>query len=259
MTEPPAANGPSSVTSTGDRAIVGSTIGAGSIFHFGNGRNGDSLPVVVLLPLLAAVAAAVYAVLSWPGGPQHQYVWFYLALSASFVLAVLCVIGGAAAKGPKGAAPTEAPSKPSTAGLLLLSSALVLALLGLAGLEDVRRNGEITVEISVRGGQPLAGAVAGTRTLVVPASTADNVRDHLRLALTVSDDNPTSPTCVHKTTATLTPTTPGVTPTTKRVPAQAVVEFDLGGSRGEVTIDVTVRTGPGCSMQVAARGTLFND
>ncbi|MER5353249.1 hypothetical protein ABT093_23305 [Kitasatospora sp. NPDC002551] len=211
-------------------------------------KNVDPRSVVARLPLLVAVGTAGYAVLSWPGGPQSQYLWFYAALAAGFALSVRCAVAG----------PTAVSHPWSTAGLLLLASALVLSLLGLAGLESVRRGGEVPVEIAVRGAGPLTAST--TQTLVLPAPAAGKARDRLRLALTISDDDPTSPTCVHKTTATLTALTPGVAPGVQRVPAQSVVEFDLGGRRGEVAIEISVQTRPNCAMRVAkADGTLFND
>lgn len=127
--------------------------------------------------------------------------------------------GPARAAGAAGAAGATALSKPSTVRVLLLSGALVLALLGLTGLEDVRRNGQVAVAITVLGAQPLVDSEPDKWTLVVPASAP--ARDHLRILLTVADDDPTTPTCVHRTEAILKATTPGVTPHEQRVPAQA--------------------------------------
>ncbi|WP_380279928.1 hypothetical protein [Kitasatospora purpeofusca] len=243
--EHPGADQRTHINSSGRQAV---TVGHADRSTFTFLRNVDPRSLAALLPLLVAVGTAGYAALSWPGGPQNQYVWFYAALAAGFALSVRCAIAGSA--GVSG--------KRSTAGLLLLASSLVLSVLGLAGLENVRRNGEIPVEISVRGTQALTGS--GTQTLVMPAPATGKARDRLRLALTLTDDDPASPTCVHKTTATLTALTPGVTPGVQRVPAESVVEFDLGGQRGEVTIEISVQTRQNCVLRVArAGGTLFND
>ncbi|MFJ8043867.1 hypothetical protein ACIRBX_25535 [Kitasatospora sp. NPDC096147] len=262
MTEPAGSEGPSSVTSAGDQTIVGSRFGDHSIFNFGRVRDGDPLPLVVLLPLLAVVAVAVRAVLSWPGGPQGQYVLFYLTLAPAFLLAVLCVVGGTVARSAARPAPAALPGRPSRAALLLLASALLLSLLALAGLEDVRRNGQVSVAIDVLGTQSLVstenGDVRGTWTLMVPASAP--ARDRLRLRLTVADHDPTVPTCVHHTTVVLTTATAGVTPNAQRVSAESVTEFDIRGSGGAVAFDVTLKTGPNCALRIAqVSGTLYND
>ncbi|MFF7455364.1 hypothetical protein [Kitasatospora sp. NPDC008115] len=208
----------------------------------------DSWPLVAPLPLLLAVGTAGYAALSWPGGPQSQYLWFYAALGPGFVLSVKCAVTGS----------VGASRKWPRTGLLVLASALVLSLLGLAGLENVRRNGEIPVDVSVRGTGPLTAT--GPQTLVLPAQAPGKARDRLRLALTIADDDPAAPTCVHRTTATLTVLTPGVTPGVQQVPAQSVVEFDLGGQRGEVVVELSLQTRQNCVMRVAkADGTLFNN
>ncbi|MFB7473635.1 hypothetical protein [Kitasatospora sp. NPDC056184] len=245
--EHPGPDRPAQIHSSGGQAFNAAHIDR-STFTFL--RNVDPRSLVALLPLLVALGIAGYAALSWPGGPQSQYPLFYAALAAGFVLSVRCAVAGS---GSAGVARTW-----STAGLLLVVTALLASLLGLAGLEEVRRNGEIAVEISVRATQPLTGS--GTQTLVLPAPAPGKARDRLRLALTLADDDPASPTCVHKTTATLTALTPGVTPGVQRVPAQSVVEFDLGGQRGEVAVEISVQTRQNCVMRVAkADGTLFND
>ncbi|MFE6867917.1 hypothetical protein ACFVFS_15285 [Kitasatospora sp. NPDC057692] len=243
--EHPGPDRPAHINSSGGQAFNAARIDR-STFTFL--RNVDPRSLVALLPLLVALGIAGYAALSWPGGPQNQYPLFYAALAAGFLVSVRC-----AAAGSTGASRTW-----SKAGLLLLAVSLGSSLLGLAGLENVRRNGEITVEISVRGAGPLTGS--GKQTLVMPAPGPGKARDRLRLALTLADDDPASPTCVHKTTATLTALTPGVAPGVQRVPAQSVVEFDLGGQRGEVLVELSVQTRQNCVLRVAkADGTLFND
>ncbi|GAA1402903.1 hypothetical protein GCM10009639_46910 [Kitasatospora putterlickiae] len=211
-------------------------------------KNVDARSVVALLPLLVAVGIAGYAALSWPGGPQIQYAGFYAALGSGFVTSVRCAVMG----------PAGLTRPTATAGLLLVTVSLGASLLGLGGLEDIRRNREIPVGLSVQAAGPLTGS--STQTLVMPAPAPGEARDRLRLALTLTDDDPASPTCVHKTVATLTVLTPGVTPGVQRVPAQSEVEFDLGGRRGEVEIEIAVQTREGCALRVAqADGTLFNE
>ncbi|MFF0423328.1 hypothetical protein ACFYUJ_02795 [Streptomyces sp. NPDC004520] len=191
------------------------------------------------LPLLVAVAVAVYSALTWPGGPQSQYVLFYGFLGAGLVLSVVYAVRG--------------KSWP------LLALALVCCLLGLGALGSVARNGEVPVEIDVQGAQPLDGSRAGALTLVMSAPAAEDVRDRLRLALTISDDDPNTATCLHKTTATLRPITPGITPGERQIAADSVVDFDLGGQHGAVSLSFVLHTEPNCVMRLAkVKGTLHN-
>ncbi|MGA5197434.1 hypothetical protein [Streptomyces exfoliatus] len=226
----------SRVETHGTHSIAADTIGSGATFNL---QQTPRRRLLEVLPLFVAVAVAGYAALAWPGGPQSQYHLFYGSLGAGFVSAVAYAVRGK--------------------GWLLLTLALGCSLLGLGLFGSTARNGEVPVEIDVRGAQPLRGSQAGHLTLVMPAPKSGDVRDRLRLALTISDDDPFTPTCIHKTTATLTATTPGVTPSSRRVAADSVVDLDLGGHRGEVTVAFALHTEPNCVMRLAkVKGTLHN-
>lgn len=226
----------SHVETHGSHSVSADTIGSGATFNLHQASRRRLLEV---LPLLLAVAVAVYAALAWPGGPHSQYVLFYASLGTGFAFSVAYAVQGK--------------------GWPLLALALACSLLGLGLFGSAARNSDVPVAIDVRGGQPLQGSAVGRLTLVMPAPADGDARDRLRLALTVSDDDPSTPTCVHKTTATLTATTRGVTPASRRVPADSVVDFDLGGHRGEVTLAFVLHTEPNCVMRLAkARGTLHN-
>ncbi|MCZ0980694.1 hypothetical protein O1L60_21590 [Streptomyces diastatochromogenes] len=219
------------------------TYGNGS---FAAGSIGDwatfiikSLRLLETLPLLVAVAVGVYSVLTWPGGPQSQYVLFYALLGAGFVLSVVY-----AARGKN---------------WTLLALALGCSLLGLGSLGYTAHNGEVPVEIAVQGAQPLNGSQADALTLVMSAPAAEDVRDRLRIALKISDDDPNTATCLHKTTATLKAITPGVAPGEIRIAADSVVDFDLGGQRGAVSVAFVLHTEPNCVMRLSqVKGTLHN-
>ncbi|MFE7548321.1 hypothetical protein [Streptomyces gardneri] len=224
----------SHVESHGRNSVNADTIGSGATFNFPQGRR-----LLEVLPLVVTVAVGVYAALSWPGGPHGQYVLFYASLGTGFACSVAYAVQGK--------------------GWPLLALALACSLLGLGLFGSAARNREVPVEVDVQGLQPLRGPAVGHLTLVVSAPAKGDARDRLRLALTISDEDPSTPTCVHKTTATLTVTTRGVAPASHRVPADSVVDFDLGGHRGEVTLALTVHTGRNCVMHLAkTQGILHN-
>ena len=54
------------------------------------------LPVSACLVIAATIVFAVFAVAQWPGGPQIQYVWFYV------LAALALLVAGAAALYPAG-------------------------------------------------------------------------------------------------------------------------------------------------------------
>ncbi|MFE2111424.1 hypothetical protein ACFXAF_36955 [Kitasatospora sp. NPDC059463] len=252
---PPGDDHSSHSTTHGGQSISTHRIGNHATFVW---KSFDLYAAVALLPLLLVLGIAGYAVLDWPGGPQDQYLWFYLAIGVGFALAVWCAVGGmtTALRRSGDRAPAEAaPGRPVKAWWWLLTATMVLPLIALAGLTNVRRNGEVPVGIVVQDG----GSAAGTWKLLVPPAAPGKARNRLRLELVLSDANPSLGSCIHRTKATLRVSTPGVTPSEKSVQTRSEVEFDLGGQHGGVVIDVAVQTPQGCGIRVAkAGGTLFN-
>ncbi|GEB57723.1 hypothetical protein [Streptomyces gardneri] len=221
-------------TTLGSNSPVIGRVGNNAAFHFLQRHR-----LLETLPLLVAVGVATYSVLTWPGGPQSQYFSFYAFLVTGFVCSVAYAVRGQ--------------------GRIQLALALGCTLVAFGAHASVARNGEVAVEIDVRGTQPLHGSATGALTLVMPAPAADDVRDRLRVALTISDSDPLAPTCVHRTTATLSATTAGVTPGSRRIAADSEVDLDLGGHRGEVVLSFVLHTEPNCVMRLAkVRGTLHN-
>ncbi|MEV5986157.1 hypothetical protein AB0L85_14180 [Streptomyces sp. NPDC052051] len=219
------------------------------------------LPVSVCLVIAATVGFAVLAIVRWPGGPQSQYVWFYV-LSA---LAVL--IAGTAALYPadrSGQIPyvvqqgADARRRGTVRAVLVGAAALCCGGGALAWV-DVDRTGEVGVEMAIQGTQPV-GDTGGTLTVEMARPASGDVRDSLLLRLTFVDDDGSNTTCVGSTTATITAVTPGITPNAMKVAARSKVDFDLGGRTGAVRFAVHVRPETGCSMRLAqARGTLHNN
>ncbi|MFE4517407.1 hypothetical protein ACFRMQ_24795 [Kitasatospora sp. NPDC056783] len=252
---PPAGDHSSNSATYGGQSVATQRVGDHATFIW---RSFDLYSAVALLPLLLALGVAGSAVLSWPGGPQGQFLWFYLAIGAGFGLAVWCAVAGMTTtlRRPGDPAPARAaPGRPARAWWWLVVSTMVLSLLALTALTDVRRNGEIPVGIAVQDGD----RGPGTWKLVVPPAAPGKARNRLKLELALADADPRLPSCIHQTTATLTVTTSGVTPSARDVPAQSEVEFFLGGQHGGMTIQVAVQTSQGCQVRVAkVSGTLFN-
>ncbi|MBT2900165.1 hypothetical protein [Streptomyces sp. McG3] len=252
------------VSSSGPGSSSIGSVGDNATFNWGFKRplrHVAWLPVSAWLVVAATTVFAVFAVVQWPGGPQVQYVWFY-------VLAALALLAaGTAALYPadrteqtRDAAQQAAERRRrTTVRAVLVGAAALCSGAGALAWVDVERTGEVGVEMTIGGTQPVDDA-GGTLTVVMTPQAAGFVRDKLRLTLTIKDDDPNTPTCVGRTTATITTVTPGITPHHSEVPAQSTVDFDLGGRGGAVRFDVAVRPETGCSMRLAqARGTLHND
>ncbi|MEU8771346.1 hypothetical protein AB0C94_30815 [Streptomyces griseus] len=219
------------------------------------------LPVSACLVIAATVVFAVFAVAQWPGGPQNQYVWFYVLAALGLLAAGTAALYPAGRTGQiRDAAQQVAETqRRTTIRAVLVGAAALCSGGGALAWVDVDRTGEIGVEMTIRGTQPVDDT-GGTLTVMMTPPADGYVRDKLRLTLTIKDDDPNTPTCVGRTTATITSVTPGITPHNTEVPAQSTVDFDLGGREGAVHFDVAVRPETGCSMRLAqARGTLHND
>ncbi|MFB7517700.1 hypothetical protein [Streptomyces sp. NPDC056144] len=188
------------------------------------------------LPLLVAIAVVAYTVQTWPGGPQNQYVLFYGFLVVGFVCSVAYAVRGQ--------------------GWLVLTLALGGTLLAFGTHAYVARNGEVSVTVTAP--DRLTPSVAHEIVMVAPAP--DKVRDRLRITLAFYDVDPDAPTCVHRTTGTLSATTAGVTPSSVLVTADSpVVDLDLGGNQGAVVLSLVPHTDPNCAMRLGTvTGTLHN-
>ncbi|MQY10983.1 hypothetical protein SRB5_10970 [Streptomyces sp. RB5] len=251
------------VNSSGDGPVSIGTTGDNTTIHMGDKRPPTRVPWLTAsawLVMTVTIGFLTFAVAQWPGGPRTQYVWFYVLTA----LAVL--ISGAAALYPR--IRTDQPRDTAEqAGVtrqrrivrtvLVATAALCLGGGALAWV-DVDRTGEVAVELSITGRQPV-GEKGGIVMVAMERPTPGDVRDKLRLTLAIRDEDQNAPTCVGKVTATITAVTPGVTPHTSEVPARSTVDFDLGGRVGAVEFAVAVRPETGCSMRLAqARGTLHD-
>ncbi|MGC9497804.1 hypothetical protein [Streptomyces sp. WG7] len=215
----------------------------------------------VFLVIAWTIGYVVYAVAHWPGGPQTQYVWFYVLAPLALLIAGAAALYPADRTGETRDAEQQAADerRRGIVRAVLVGTALLCSFGGAFAWAVVDRTGEVGVEMSIGGTQPV-GDAGGTLTVEMARPALDDVRDKLRLKLTIVDDDPSTPTCVGRTTATITAATPGVTPNTREVPAQSTVDFDLGGRQGALRFEVAVHPETGCSMRLAqARGTLHND
>ncbi|MEU5215306.1 hypothetical protein AB0G79_03785 [Streptomyces sp. NPDC020807] len=188
------------------------------------------------LPLLVAIAVVAYTVQTWPGGPQNQYALFYGFLVVGFVCSVAYAVRGK--------------------GWLALTLALAGTLLAFGTHAYIARNGEVTVTVTAP--DRLTPSVA--HEIAMAAPPPGKVRDRLRITLAFYDVDPAAPTCVHRTTGTLSATTAGVTPSSVLVTADSpVVDLDLGGNQGAVVLSLVPHTGPTCAMRLGTvTGTLHN-
>ncbi|MER5989089.1 hypothetical protein [Streptomyces sp. NPDC001787] len=276
-----------SARSTGPQSIAATHIDSLTQNIIGMGAS----PVAGWLLLVPVCFVVVYAVLGWPsGGFEGQAGWFtlfLLFLTAAALGAVrhLTRPGGAerrkngAGNGRKNAAGTGNGRKsgrrngngrrngagngpvrsPGPRLLWVPLASLLFSLLSWVSFEALADNSQVAVNIEIVGAQPLDGVQRRTLTLIVAAPAAEDRRDRLRLALTISEENPAKPACVHRATATITARTASVTPRMESVPARSERDFTLGtrGTPVEFTLDVT--SDSRCPMRLEkALGTLHN-
>ncbi|MEV0266276.1 hypothetical protein AB0I49_33715 [Streptomyces sp. NPDC050617] len=219
------------------------------------------LPVSACLVIAATIGFAVFAVAQWPGGPQVQYVWAYVLGALALLTAgvgALYPAGRTAQARDAVRRAADARRRGTVRAVLVGAAALCCGGAALAWV-DVDRTGEVEAEMTIRGPKAV-DENGGTFTVEMARPASDDVRNKLRLTLAITDSIPDTATCVGMIKAGITAVTPGVTPSTREVPARSTVDFDLGGQRGPLRFTVAVRPETGCSMSLArARGTLHND
>ncbi|GLF95098.1 hypothetical protein [Streptomyces yaizuensis] len=212
------------------------------------------------LVIAATICFAVFAVVRWPGGPQTQYLWFYILAPLALLIAGAAALYPADRTGEaRDAVQRAAETRRRKAVRAVLVGAAALCCGGGAlAWVHVDRTGEVGAVMTIGGPQPV-GDAGGTITMEMKRPAPGDVREKLRLSLSIVDDRPGLPTCVDRTTATINVITPGVTPNTRRVPARSTVDFDLGRHGGAVHFEITVRSDSGCSMRLGpTRGTLYS-
>ncbi|MFI8433686.1 hypothetical protein ACIGJO_08040 [Streptomyces sp. NPDC079020] len=254
--ESPAGN---SAQSTGSQGVAATHIGTLTQNIISMGTS----PVAGWLLLVPVCFVVVCAVLDWPpAGFEGQAGWFtlfLLFLTAAALGAVRHLTRPGAAARRKNRAGNE-PSKEHAPRLLWVPLAsLLFSLLSWVSFEALADNSQVAVNIEIVGAQPLDGVQRRTLTLIVAAPAAEDRRDRLRLALTISEENPAKPACVHRARATITARTASVTPRMESVPARSERDFALGtrGTPVEFTLDVT--SDSRCPMRLEkALGTLHN-
>ncbi|MFE0174456.1 hypothetical protein ACFWZ2_19245 [Streptomyces sp. NPDC059002] len=237
---------------TGPQGLAANTIGNLTLIQKVI-RIGTSLVAGWLL-FAAVLVVAVIAMLLWPeNGAAGQSGTFALFLGL-----LLAAAAGAVVHIVRSSGTADTPGSARRFVWVPIISVVCAALAGWSLIRLVD-NSEVDVAVTYQGEQPLDGKDNRKLTLTVRAPAADERRDRLRLSLTIRDDRPDTPTCVHKTRATLTALTANVTPQVSDVAARSTVDYDLGGRQGDVRFEIYLRTDPGCTMRVEkAIGTLHN-
>ncbi|MEU9112249.1 hypothetical protein AB0D04_10735 [Streptomyces sp. NPDC048483] len=199
------------------------------------------------VPLLAACTGLVISGSTWPDGPASQYTLWGVLAALSVGTAAARVLN----RRPRGA---------TVVGALSLVSVLATVGAWLA-FQSVRTHGEIDVTGQVRteGSQPLDADAHRTLALLLDADALKEPRNALRLTLAVDDHDPSGPTCLPDTRATVSLLTSGVAAQTKSLRPGGTVDFTLGAGTGSVRIDLRLRTARGCRMDVRATGAVLHD
>lgn len=199
------------------------------------------------LPLLLACAALVIAGTNWPDGPAGQYtLWGALAALSLFTAAARVL---------------DRRRRDARVGGVLSLISVLATVGGWLAFQSVLTHGEIDVTGQVRaeGTQPLDSAAHRTLTLRLDAPALKEPRHALRLTLGIADHDPSGPTCLSDTRATLWLLTSGAATQPADVRPGGTADFSLGARTGTVRIDVRLHTARGCRMDVQATSAVLHD
>ncbi|MBR7678764.1 hypothetical protein KDA82_38610, partial [Streptomyces daliensis] len=177
----------------------------------------------------------------------RQLGWVYAVLGVAVVVSFARVVGV-----PEGVPEDRSGVRRG----LMTGGSLLLAVLGLIGMDHYADHGEV--------------AVTGTAQLIpnVPAGNGAEVelfvdntprRSMLRLALTVEDSAPGAQTCTPETEFTASLVGGGAPASTEGIRPGEAVEFPLGGQQGNVRVRFTVTTDEGCLMRVSVAEATLHD
>ncbi|MFG2227489.1 hypothetical protein [Streptomyces sp. NPDC048644] len=199
------------------------------------------------LPLLLVCAGLVIAQTLHPRGSFGQYVLCAVLAGIALATAAVRVL----IRRPPGA---------GFVGALSLISVLAtvggwLAFQHSASHADI----DVTGQVSTEGTQPLDDA--GNRSLIftLGESALEEPRARLRLDLAIDDHDPSGPTCLHRTSATVHLLTGGVAAQEEDLRSSGTVDFALGARTGTVKIQLTLKTGRNCLMDVRAASAVLHD
>ncbi|MFE3650351.1 hypothetical protein [Streptomyces sp. NPDC059122] len=226
-------------TATGDHAIA-----AGSI------RNVIirwvlQHPSARWLPLLLACAALIVSGSTWPDGPASQYVLWGILAAVSLGTATGRVL-------------VQRPADARIVAALSLVSVLS-TVGGYLAFRNVVTHGEIDVTGQIT--PPVKRALSnGTHfTLSLDVATPEESRNALRLTLAINDNDTAGPTCRPGSSADLTLLGSGSTAQPTTVRHGGTADFLLGGQVRTVRIDVELKAGQGCLLDIRTTQATLHD
>ncbi|MCT2542478.1 MULTISPECIES: hypothetical protein [Streptomyces] len=235
-------------TGTGSPAI--GTIGDHATFSWvrGHSLTQDAwLPLSACLVTVVTIGFTIFAAVRWPGGPQSQYVGFYVLVTLALLTA------GAAALYPA-VRTADAWRRRRVRAVLVGIAALCCAGSVLTWI-DVDRTGEVEVAMTTR-----EEGAGGVFTVEMAPPPSGDVRSKLRLTLSITDKSQTQSSCITGTRATIAADHGDPSGKPEVTPKRPTADFDLGGHEGGVRFTVTLKlSDPNCRMNLWARGTLHND
>ncbi|QTE03081.1 hypothetical protein [Streptomyces cyanogenus] len=194
-------------------------------------------------PFLLVVLLGSYALISAPNGPPHQFVYVYLAIAGSLVLAL------ARLAHPK----SDMLARHWRA--LISAAAVMLAVAGTVGMDYLSDHGEI--DVSGRTSLTPRGEVTrGSELSLVVAGPTD--RAHLRLQLTISDAKEDEGFCKPESRYAAQIRDRGST-RVEEVRSGRTVDFPLGGLQGQIEVQITLWTEEGCQMNVSVAEAVLHD
>lgn len=139
-------------------------------------------------PFFLVLALGATALIAGPSGPARQFVWVYAAIGTAVVLSFCRVVG------------VVGDSRSPVPRALVQGSALLLAVLGLVGMDHLAEHGEIDVtgrtHLSPSG--PMTRMSAAQIVVDGPAQ-----RSWLRLTVAVEDADPLQQSCTPESELTL--------------------------------------------------------
>ncbi|MCB5908226.1 hypothetical protein [Streptomyces pinistramenti] len=199
------------------------------------------------LPLLLACAGLVIAQALHPSGPFGQYLLCTVLAGVALVTAAVRVL-------------IRRSSGVGFVGALSLVSVLAtvggwLAFQHGAAHADI----DVTGQVVTAGTQPLDDAGNRSLVLTLGESALKEPRERLRLTLAIDDHDPSGPTCLHRTSATVYLVTSGVAAQEEQMHSGSTVDFALGARTGSVRIQLTLKTGRNCQMDVRAASAVLHD
>ncbi|NUK46097.1 hypothetical protein HRW13_35700 [Streptomyces lunaelactis] len=193
-------------------------------------------------PFFLVITLGAVALIIAPGGPTDQFLWVYFAIGAAVVVAFCRVIG--------------VGSRDSSAvwRALMTGGSLLLAVLGIVGMDHLADHGEVDVTGRTRISPATGTNGSGLRVV----GNAPPERAQLRLVLTVADAVPGAQSCTPDTEMAVQLPNNANTLVADVTSGQPV-EFPLGGLRDRIVVDVDLLTEDGCRMSVSVAEAALHD